>query len=777
MLIEYFDTMQKNSKCNISRNINSIDGAILYKDSENEIYHYFFKNVNIENVKYLAFSKCRLYPDIEGTKGDYLKLEPTYPKICNYINIPGLYFSENTYKEPKYISSIFTISKESVEDLLEIKPKNNEIIVAIQDKLIIFCTFTKRLVSKPLYINDIWPTIKKINSAIVNSNGKYLYIFSDQDYYKISLPLKKQYKKNEIKKKEIKSKWKWNFGNNCLNIDAIVNIYSKNNVSSEYYIFQNEKYIRYKNIKEKNENSFIQSDITYKFAEMIYGQLIFDLKGTENEISENYIKKTHEPKLKKNKNNIHDIIKQCAKKKIQLYKNTGDEKYLVLKFDNPIDLNENIIISYKNIVKDYNKVDLPSTSEKCDKLSNDEQICINSILHNNKNYYHVKATLTSLNSGNIIIDISEDFELENVTYVKTYPLTIKESLSELFRGNNLQSENIYNILLNLSDSSSNLGIDSVIYVNDLYYFYKNYTTDNSNSFVKYTTAEISNFTFIKKNESKIFPVINLSLNENEFQEEFDVDDINTAGNMTEIISLCKKKDNIYYIFGKVKNSEICRVLEYDSNTKTVEKYANKINTLFKNVENINNLIVAFNLDPDNTMGIEQSILCFIISSSTNIVKIVTNHKMLEQCDNNCLESQSPEFKKIYNVYNNFKKIKELDKINAVIYEKNNLFVFKQNKCERYENMNTKDTDIEYDEHDMTYILKDGFGIRKSYLQECECLDLIKIVPPKIDIDTSDFILDKIDDIFHKDVLFGLYCTFLTIILAIYYYYSHIKVFK
>ena len=68
----------------------------------------------------------------------------------------------------------------------------------------------------------------------------------------------------------------------------------------------------------------------------------------------------------------------------------------------------------------------------------------------------------------------------------------------------------------------------------------------------------------------MFPVINLAL-ENE-SVEFDKDDINTAGNMIEILSLCKQKDNMYYIFGKIKNSEMSRVLVYNSTTQKVENF-------------------------------------------------------------------------------------------------------------------------------------------------------------------------------------------------------------
>ena len=440
-----------------------------------------------------------------------------------------------------------------------------------------------------------------------------------------------------------------------------------------------------------------------------------------------------------------------------------------MKFNKPIDANENIIINYTNIIEDYNNEEITSKNENCD-IETDTH-CINVISKDDINYYDVISTYTANESGNLIIDISNDFNLKSVLYVRTYPNLIKNSMAELFRGNNLQNETIYNILLNLSDSSANLGIDSVIYVNNMFYFYKNYVTNNSKSFVKYATANISNFKYVHK-YTKMFPVINLSL-ENE-SLEFNKDDINTAGNMIEILSLCKMKDNMYYIFGKIKNSEMSRVLVYNSTTQKVDKYAKDISKLFK-IDNINNIIAVFNLDPNNILKLNKPILCFIISTPNSIAEIVTNYEKLQNCDkNDCKSISDDKFKRIYNVYKNFKKIPDIQKINAVIYENDILYVFKQNMCERYENMEKENAEIEYDEIDMKDLLKDGFNIRHSYLQECECSEIVKVVPPKIEMEVSDNVLEKKKKINTDDLFFGLYCTFLAIILMIYYYFSHIR---
>ena len=215
-------------------------------------------------------------------------------------------------------------------------------------------------------------------------------------------------------------------------------------------------------------------------------------------------------------------------------------------------------------------------------------------------------------------------------------------------------------------------------------------------------------------------------------------------------------------------------MEYNSTTQKVEKYAKDISKLF-NIDNINNIIAVFNLDPQNILEKDIPILCFLISSPTAIVEIVTNLEALQNCDKtNCIAVADDNFKKIYNVYKNFKKISDVEKINAVVYENNNLYVFKQNMCERYENMEKENIEIEYDEIDMKDLLENGFNIRHSYLQECECSEIVKVVPPRIKLDSSNNILDKMDDILQADVLFGLYCTFLTIVLMIYYYYSHVR---
>ncbi len=765
MIVEYFEQVRKDLKCNVKRDIYSIDGAILYKDSDNALYHYFFKNVNIENIKYLAFSKCRLFPDTLGTQGDYLKIEPNYPKVVNNINMGGIYFTED-YREPKYISAIFTINKKFVENYLDIQTDNQEIIVVIQDSKVIFCTLTKRLVNKPINIEKIWKGVKRVNCGIVDATDSKLFLFSNNSYYTVTLP----FSNKEISKKSLnkKSLWNYSFGTECKNIDAIVRVYTENNISNQFYIFQNEKYIRYPSSNGDKTNAIIESDITSNFAKMLYGQLLIDLNNTKEELKESHINE-FEDQIQKNDNNIFKIINKLSKKKIKLFNKKNNDKHLFVKFNKPIDANENIIINYTNIIEDYNNEEITSKNENCD-IETDTH-CINVISKDDINYYDVISTYTANESGNLIIDISNDFNLKSVLYVRTYPNLIKNSMVELFRGNNLQNETIYNILLNLSDSSANLGIDSVIYVNNMFYFYKNYVTNNSKSFVKYATANISNFKYVHK-YTKMFPVINLSL-ENE-SLEFNKDDINTAGNMIEILSLCKMKDNMYYIFGKIKNSEMSRVLVYNSTTQKVDKYAKDISKLFK-IDNINNIIAVFNLDPNNILKLNKPILCFIISTPNSIAEIVTNYEKLQNCDkNDCKSISDDKFKRIYNVYKNFKKIPDIQKINAVIYENDILYVFKQNMCERYENMEKENAEIEYDEIDMKDLLKDGFNIRHSYLQECECSEIVKVVPPKIKMEVSDNVLEKKKKINTDDLFFGLYCTFLAIILMIYYYFSHVR---
>ena len=76
-------------------------------------------------------------------------------------------------------------------------------------------------------------------------------------------------------------------------------------------------------------------------------------------------------------------------------------------------------------------------------------------------------------------------------------------------------------------------------------------------------------------------------------------------------------------------------------------------------------------------------MCFIISTPNSIAEIVTNYEKLQNCDkNDCKSISDDKFKKIYNVYKNFKKIPDIQKINAVIwfgvtginYSSSNLFI-------------------------------------------------------------------------------------------------------
>ena len=155
-MFELFTQKKDDIKCNKKSNTPFIDAVILYKEvSENleDQHHYVFKNINSDKGKYILVSKCRIDEDNLNTIGDFIKVEPKYPKIVNKLNWSGLYFSDK-YENPTHITTMFTVKKKYVFHYLNKEIEDTEVIVAIQDNKMIILNKTTRLVDKQIDIKE-----------------------------------------------------------------------------------------------------------------------------------------------------------------------------------------------------------------------------------------------------------------------------------------------------------------------------------------------------------------------------------------------------------------------------------------------------------------------------------------------------------------------------------------------------------------------------------------------------------------------------------------------
>lgn len=748
-MFELFTQKKDDIKCNKKSNTPFIDAAILYKEVSEHLedqHHYVFKNINSDKGKYILVSKCRIDEDNLNTIGDFIKVEPKYPKIVNKLNWSGLYFSDK-YEKPSHITTMFTVKKKYVFHYLNKEIEDTEVIVAIQDNKMIILNKNTRLVDKPIDINDVWENIKNIDSAImINVRGcDKLYIFSGEKYYKVKRPF---FSKNDStgKLKPInvttvinlnKSKvWNYNFGSKCLHVDAIVpKFYYEESIKNKFYIFQNNSYIRYNFMK--NEMDIIISDITTSCMYLIYHKLLHDLVGTSQEVSENKLI-DYTLLIDDNIYNIEPIITKLCKRKIKVFNKTEDKSNLVIILDKTIGLKEQIIFQYSNSIDEHNPIKVEKNKdERCDIEYKNNCINFYDCSLTNCKSLNIESTFTYNDSKEIKLDISNNFKIDRVLYIETYPQEIDENFKSLWRGIGSENQQIQTVISNLESGSNNLGIDAVSYINDNFVFYKNHEDDSANQSIQYIDGKITkNYVNINNkynNKPETLQSINLLL----ITESPTIE--NNYGSMSEIDAICEYKNDEYYVFGKILGSKKSRVIIYNfKKQKQVSEYAEDVSEKFGIIGNFNHINTVFNLDPNNNMDISEPVLCFILDTEDNVSKVITNNKYINKCikDNNniCLnleenkkDKKNKKINKTLYLYFNFLKIQEKKEINAVIYNNKKLYVFRKTVCNIYENMTDDIHDGKYHQiKQFDTTINDFFNI--TIEKECKP-SIIPVQPP------------------------------------------------
>lgn len=797
-MFELFTQKKDVMTCNKKSNTPFIDAAILYKESLDQFqdhYHYVFKNINSDKGKYILVSKCKIDEDNLNTIGDFIKVEPKYPKIVNKLNWSGLYFSDK-YEKPTHITTMFTVKKKHVFHYLNQEIEDTEVIVAIQDDKMIILNKNTRLVDKPIKIKDVWENIKNIDTAImVNVRGcDKLYIFSGEKYYKVQRPFfSKKDSTGKLKPLNIRNVinlnnskvWNYNFGSKCLHVDAIVpKYYYEDNNRNKFYLFQNNSYIRYNFIK--NEMDVVISDITISCFYLIYHKLLHDLVGTSQEVPESKLI-DYTLLIDENVYNIESIITKLCKKKIKVFNKTQDKSNLVLILDKTIGLKEQIIFQYSNSIDEHNSIKVvKNKDERCDIEYKNNCINFYDCSLTNCKSLNIESTFTYNDSKEIKLDISNNFKIDRVLYIETYPQEIDENFKSLWRGNGAENQQIQTVLSNLESGSNNLGIDAVSVENDNFVFYKNHEDDSANLSIKYIDGKITkNYVNINKkynDKPETLQSINLLL----ITESPTIE--NNYGSMSEIDAICKYKNDEYYVFGKILGSNKSRVIIYNfKKQKQISKYAEDVSEKFKDLDSFNHINTVFNLDPQNKMNVSEPILCFILNTDDNSAKVITTNQYINKCikDNNniCLNlEENKENKKINNILNlyfNFLKIQEKKEINAVIINKKKLYVFRKTVCNIYDNMTDNIHDGKYHQikqFDIT--INDFFNI--SIEKECKP-SIIPVQPPltytpPIKVDLPEKIKeDKNDNSSFYDLIYNiLYIIFILAFAATLLYLNKIR---
>ncbi len=716
-MFEYFTNIEPKERCILEYSTNSIDAAILYLDNDKKLYHYFFKNVENVKEKYVVVSKCIIQEDSVNTVGDHIKIEPNYPKIVNKNEWPGLYFTDN-YQPPTKITTMFMVQTKYVIQYLNSDIEDNEIILAIQDNKVIFCTQKKRLVNKAIPIGSIWENIDNIDAGIMLTvkNVTKMYLFSNEVYYKIHKPFfGKQTETGyspltHINKTTLVNSIIWNYdlGTNCKKIDVIVPMYTLNQkLKIKYYIFQNNSYIRYNIIDHKVD--IILSDVTFSTYYLLYSQLLEDLRNTTQELSDDDTIQNIKL-IDENIHNLETIINNLCKRKIKLYKKDGNKKHLVIRLNKMIGVKEQLIFQYSNVLQSYNKIDIQQhPDEKCDlKYKNN---CINfyNCDSNKCRNINIESTFSYKDSKNIILDISNDFKIERVLYIETYPQLVDDNFKVLWRGLGAEKQSINTILLNAKTGSSNIGIDAVTFVGKDIVFYKSYFNEKKQKLSIESLKGTVKDSFTAK--SKVTNINNLTLllgGEVPNKQ-------NNFGYIHELDSICKIANDVYYIFGKIINSNKTRCIVYDlKKQKAITNVAEDVSIKFKEIGKFNDIISVFNLDPDNKLDNSDPSLCFVLNTNINSAKIITNNIFLNKCQLNksidCIakENEDKHIYRVLNLYLSFIALKKHKNITDVAYHNNKLYVCKKDKINIYSNLENNTDEIENPQTINTQLVTQNF---------------------------------------------------------------------
>ncbi len=702
-MFEYFTNIEPKERCILENSTNSIDAAILYLDNDKKLYHYFFKNVENVNEKYVVVSKCVIREDTVSTMGDYIKMEPNYPKVVNKNEWSGLYFTDK-YEPPTKITTMFMVQTKYVIQYLNTDVEDKEIILAIQDNKVIFCTQKTRLVNKAIPIGSIWENIENIDTGVMLTvrNITKMYLFSDETYYKIQKPFfGRQTETGYIPLKPINKTtllnsiiWNYDLGTNCKKIDTIVPIYHPNQkLKIKYYIFQNNSYVRYNIIDHKVD--IILSDVTFSTYYLLYSQLLEDLRNTTQELSDDDTIQNIKL-IDENIHNLETIINDLCKRKIKLYKKDGNKKHLVIRLNKMIGIKEQLIFQYSNVLQSYNKIDIQQNpDEKCDLKYRNNCINFYNCDSSKCRNINIESTFSYKDSKNIILDISNDFKIERVLYIETYPQLVDDNFKVLWRGLGAEKQSINTILLNAKTGSSNIGIDAVTFVGKDIVFYKSYFNEkNQKLSIEYLKGTIKD-SFTTKNNVKNLNNITLLLDGEVPTKE------NNFGYIHELDSICKIANNVYYIFGKIINSNKTRCIVYDLNKqKAITNIAEDVSIKFKEIGKFNDIISVFNLDPDNKLDNSEPSLCFILNTDINSSKIISNNIFLNKCQLNktldCIakENEDKHIYRVVNLYLNFVSLTKHKNITDVAYHDNKLYVCKKDKIDIYSKLEDNTDEIE-----------------------------------------------------------------------------------
>ena len=344
-------------------------------------------------------------------------------------------------------------------------------------------------------------------------------------------------------------------------------------------------------------------------------------------------------------------------------------------------------------MESYNKIPvIRNSTAKCDL--NNKNYCIN--FYNCDGFTckntNTEATFTEKDSKNIQLQISNDFKIERIIYIETYPQVIDDNFKSLWRGEGSHSSNITEVLENLDVSSSNLTIDAVTHNKEELVFFKNFTNTDSKSTIKYSKASIkdSSINFSSKT-SNILHNISFLL-----KDEVATSD-NNYGKLFEIDETCSIFNNKFYIFGKILNSTIIRVIEYDLiSMKPIWKYAQDAKIKFKSIGDFKDIITVFNLDPLNKLENTEPTLCFIVNTEKLSAKIISTNSYLESCKKvltpECLNdiktgtSAEKHLPNVVKLYTNFVSLLQYNTINTVVYTGNILYIFRKNVCDMYDSL-------------------------------------------------------------------------------------------
>ena len=677
--IEKLDQIEQSSLVTVSKNTEyNIDAAILYDNQ----YHYLFKNIVLNNKKFILYMKCKIYESTNDSVSTKLEIYEGYPKVINSNkNWKGLTFNKidaAVFIKEKDRKVIYFYSGKQIQ-IYDIDINKVVENINIEENINKYDNLNKKLDEDSNNIID----------CVVNIEDKILYYFVNDQY--ATLDIEKG--GSILSFKNIKDEFPTlNFKSNNIKFDSCVPIYDpRENYNNNIIFFKDDKYFQY-DMENKKINEKHESNITEQFKILLYKHLIRHHKLIESELLE----------LIDQVPDHEDIFNNIIQKLVKRSKNKNETQ---IRLKNPLNEGESIEILYR---MSNNSKKLNSNETNC-KLYNEypveclidkNKICKQKVCKLFQKHDTADTNIVILDIPEEYINIETDqteflFNIEQVTFNEKFPFSIKNDWKSIWGYNEDNNQNIDKYFDSLYKEIDESLFDNIIYhpnEDNIYLFKKTIIEDNKQ--IAYQKADFTddNIEIDIKLKNKIWQLIENDLlfdhvlyrkesihtleslmNNNEYYDEEEEEDIFYI-HVFYFIKEDKDGRYIFSIYDIDQDKIIARNISLDKLFPEINNNLSTINNIISYTNNDNNDNITYIIGIPNDMN-EQNVkdLLFLKYYNNEIMKEEYNQDNQDNQDNPKIKWTNKEGEE----YNPF--IKDITDINyKSVQIQNKIYQFDQN---------------------------------------------------------------------------------------------------